>query len=143
MEAVALHRGELLSQFDADWVLDARDEHRDRLCGAYAALAVAAEADGHVTTARDWAAKRMAARPLDEQAARELIRLLVADGDQAGAMAAYQRLAARLGAELGVSPAAETTRLVAALREEPPEPALAAAPAARAGAGRPGAACRA
>jgi DNA-binding SARP family transcriptional activator len=34
LEAVALHRGELLSQFDADWVLDARDEHRDRLCAA-------------------------------------------------------------------------------------------------------------
>ena len=46
-------------------------------------------------------------------------------GDQAGAMAAYRRLAARLGAELGISPAAETTRLVSALREEPPEPALA------------------
>ena len=58
--------------------------------------------------------------PLDEQAARELIRLLVADGDQAGAVAAYQRLAARLGAELGIGPAAETTRLVSALREEPP-----------------------
>ena len=48
-QAVALHRGDLLAQFDADWVLDARDEHRDRLCGAYAALAVAAEGDGQVT----------------------------------------------------------------------------------------------
>ena len=123
-EAVALHRGDLLAQFDADWVLDARDEHRDRLCGAYAALAVAAENDGHVTTARDWAAKRVAAMPLDEQAARELIRLLVADGDQAGAVAAYQRFTARLGAELGISPAQETTRLVSALREAPPGTAL-------------------
>jgi DNA-binding SARP family transcriptional activator/tetratricopeptide (TPR) repeat protein len=119
-EAVALHRGDLLAQFDADWVLDARDEHRERLCGAYAALAVAAEGDGQVRTARDWAAKRVAAMPLDEQAARELIRLLVADGDQAGAVAAYQRFAARLGAELGISPAAETKRLVSALREGPP-----------------------
>ena len=66
-------------QFDADWVLDARDEHRDRLCAAYAALAAAAEADGQVAAARDWAAKRAAARPLDEQAARDLIRLLVAE----------------------------------------------------------------
>ena len=95
-EAIALHRGDLLSQFDADWVLDARDEHRDRLCASYAALAAAAEAEGNVETARHWAAKRAAARPLDEQAARDLIRLLVADGDPAGAVAAYQRLAARL-----------------------------------------------
>jgi DNA-binding SARP family transcriptional activator/tetratricopeptide (TPR) repeat protein len=119
-EAVVLDRGDLLSRFDADWVLDARDEHRDRLCAAYAALAAAAEADGQVALARDWAAKRAAARPLDEQAARDLIRLLVAGGDQAGAVAAYQRLAARLGAELGVSPAAETTRLVAAPQEAAP-----------------------
>ena len=135
LEAVALHRGDLLAQFDADWVLDSRDELRDRLCGAYAALAVAAEDDGHLTTARDWAAKRTAAMPLDEQAARELIRLLVAVGDQAGAVVTYQRLAARLGAELGVSPVAETTRLVSALREEPPGPLLPAAPIADSGNG--------
>jgi DNA-binding SARP family transcriptional activator/tetratricopeptide (TPR) repeat protein len=132
-EAVALQRGDLLSQFDADWVLDARDEHRNRLSAAYAALAAAAEADGHVPAARDWAAKRAAGMPLDEHAARELIRLLVAEDDQAGAVATYQRLAARLGAELGISPAAETARLVAASREGPPAPALAAAPIAGAG----------
>ena len=130
LEAVALHRGDLLSQFDADWVLDARDEHRDRLCAGYAALAAAAEADGRVAAAREWAARRAAARPLDEQAARDLIRLQLADGDPAGAVAAYQRLAARLAAELGVSPAAETTRLVAALREAPAEPISPAEPTA-------------
>jgi len=32
----------------------------------------AAEADGQVAVARDWAARRAAVRPLDEQAAREL-----------------------------------------------------------------------
>lgn len=128
LEAVALHHGDLLAQFDADWVLDARDEHLSRLCGGYAALAVAAEGDGQLTTARDWAAKRAAAMPLDERAARDLIRLLVAVGDQAGAVAAYQRLAARLGAELGIGPAAETTRLVSALREQPPGPRLTPGP---------------
>jgi DNA-binding SARP family transcriptional activator/tetratricopeptide (TPR) repeat protein len=136
LEAVALHRGELLSQFDADWVLDARDEHRDRLGAAYAALAASAAADGQVATARDWAAKRAAARPLDEQAARDLIRLLVAGGDQAGAVAAYQRHAARLGAELGVSPAAETRRLVPAPREAPPGPLGPADPTVGAGTSR-------
>ena len=119
-EAVALHRGDLLSQFDADWVLDARDEHEERLCAAYAALSAAAEADGDTAAARAWAARRAAARPLDEHAARELIRLLMAEGDQAGAVAAYQRLAARLSAELGIGPAAETTRLVAAALGVPP-----------------------
>jgi len=133
LEAVTLHRGDLLSQFDADWVLDARDEHRDRLGAAYAALAAAAEADGQIATARRWAAKRSAARPLDELAARDLIRLLVADGDPVGAAAAYQRLAARLDAELGVSPAAETTRLVAPPRQAAPAPAPPAEPISEAG----------
>jgi DNA-binding SARP family transcriptional activator len=118
-DAVALHHGDLLSELDADWVLDARDEHQDRLCAAYGALAAVAEADGDITAARDWAARRAAGKPLDEQAARELIRLLVAAGDQAGAAAAYYRLAARLGAELGISPAAETTRMIAGLRQAP------------------------
>jgi DNA-binding SARP family transcriptional activator len=127
-EAVALHRGDMLSQFDADWVLDARDEHRDRLCVAYAVLAAGDEADGHVATARDWAAKRAAARPLDEQAARDLMRLLVLGGDRAGAVAAYQRFAARLGAELGVGPSAETRLLVAAPPEAPPGPVPSAEP---------------
>jgi len=133
LEAVALHRGGLLSQFDADWVLDARDEHRDRLCAAYAALAAEAEADGNVETARHWAAKRATARPLDEQAARDLIRLLLAGGDPAGAVTAYQRLAARLDVDLGVRPAGETMRLVAALLEAAPESALATEPTADAG----------
>jgi len=132
-EAVALHRGDLLAQFDADWVFEARDEHRDRLCAVYGALAAAAEAEGDSAAARDWAAKRAAVRPLDERSARELIRLLVADGNQAGAVAAYQRFAARLSAELGVSPAAETKRLARMPREGPSGPSLAVEPRADTG----------
>ena len=54
----------------------------------------------------------------------------MADGDQAGAVAAYQRLTARLAAELGISPAAETTRLVAGALRGPAVPAAAPVPAA-------------
>src|SRR3954449_5837528 len=42
-EAVALHRGPLLADFDDDWVLEARDEHAERLGAALARLAAAAE----------------------------------------------------------------------------------------------------
>ena len=41
-EAVALHRGPLLADLDEDWVLEARDEHAERLGAALARLAAAA-----------------------------------------------------------------------------------------------------
>ena len=41
-EAVALHRGPLLADLDEDWVLEARDEHAERLGSALARLAAAA-----------------------------------------------------------------------------------------------------
>ena len=41
-EAVALHRGPLLADLDDDWVLEARDEHAERLGAALARLAAAA-----------------------------------------------------------------------------------------------------
>jgi DNA-binding SARP family transcriptional activator len=40
-EAVALHRGPLLADLDEDWVLEARDEHAERLGAALARLASA------------------------------------------------------------------------------------------------------
>src|SRR3712207_3294451 len=42
-EALELARGDLLDGLDDDWVYAARDEHRERVADALAALAVAAE----------------------------------------------------------------------------------------------------
>jgi DNA-binding SARP family transcriptional activator/tetratricopeptide (TPR) repeat protein len=126
-DAVRLHRGDLLSEFDADWVLDAREEHRDLLAAALAALASRA---GDEPAALGWARQRAALRPLDEHAGRDLIRLLAAGGDTAGALAAYVRLAERLRAELGIAPAPETRRLAAKLRESCPAHDTGVTPAA-------------
>src|SRR4051812_25015209 len=54
-EAVALHRGPLLADLDDDWVLEARDEHAERLGAALARLAAAAGPPG--------GARRRARRP--------------------------------------------------------------------------------
>jgi len=136
-EAVALYRGELLHLFDEDWVFEAREEYRERLGAAFAALAGLAGAAGDHAAALGWARRRAGLRPLDEEAARELIRLLAAGGDSAAALAAYARLAELLDAELGTCPAAETTRLAAALRE-PPAAALDEPPVAAPGGAAPG-----
>src|SRR3954454_5223828 len=91
--AVALHRGPLLAGLDDDWVLEARDELAERLGSAYGRLAAAAAAPGGAVS---WARRRLALAPLDEDAARELMRRLAAGGDRAGALAVYDRLSDRL-----------------------------------------------
>ena len=91
--AVALHRGPLLADLDDDWVLEARDEHAERLGEALARLAAAAE---RPADAVGWARRRLALDPLDEGAARDLMRRLADAGDRAGALAVYDRLSDRL-----------------------------------------------
>ena len=92
-EAVALHRGPLLADLDDDWVLEARDEHAERLGSALARLAAAADPPADAV---GWARRRLALDPLDEDAARDLMRRLADAGDRPGALAAYDRLSDRL-----------------------------------------------
>ena len=135
--AVALHRGALLADLDDDWVLEARDEHAARLGSALARLAAAAAtpADGV-----GWARRRLALDPLDEDAARDLMRRLADVGDRPGALAAYDRLSDRLRGALGLAPSHQTRALAAAIREAgaaAPERADREAPAVRTSADGP------
>ena len=79
--AVALHRGPLLADLDDDWVLEARDEHAERLGSVLARLAAAAATPAEAV---GWARRRLALDPLDEDAARELMRRMADAGDRAG-----------------------------------------------------------
>lgn len=115
-EALALCRGELLAGLDDEWVLVARGEHRQRHGEVLAALADTATAAGDPETALAHAHRRVALDPLDEPAHRDLIRLLAAAGNRAGALAAYERLAGRLRRELAVAPSPQTRVLAEALR---------------------------
>lgn len=112
--AVALQRGPLLADLDDDWVLEARDEQAERLGSVYARLAAAAATPAEAAA---WARRRLTLDPLDEEAARELMRRLAADGDRVGAVAAYDRLSDRLREGLGLAPSAQTRTLAATLRE--------------------------
>jgi DNA-binding SARP family transcriptional activator len=116
--ALALCGGELLAEFDDDWVLAARDQHRAREGEALGMLAGDAAAAGDHQTAIALARRRTALDPFDESAHRELIGLLLAAGDRAAALASYRRLADRLSRELGVAPSPATRRLLAV----PPKP---------------------
>ena len=119
--AVALHRGALLADLDDDWVLEARDEHAQRVGSALSRLAAAAATP---TEAVGWARRRLALDPLDEDAARELMRRLAEAGDRAGALAVCGRLADRLSQAMGLAPSAQTRALAASLQgaESPAAP---------------------
>jgi DNA-binding SARP family transcriptional activator len=111
--AIELCRGELLSDFDDDWILTARDEHRAREGEALGALADAAAARDEHRTAIALARRRAALDPFDETAHRELIGRLLMAGDRGAALATYQRLADRLIRELGVAPSPATRAMLA------------------------------
>src|SRR3954452_23213000 len=113
-EAVALCRGALLADLDEDWVLEARDEHAHRVGGALARLAAEAPAGPEAV---GWARRRAALDPLDEEAARDLMRRLAEAGDRPGALAVADRLAERLRTALRLAPSAQTRALVAELHE--------------------------
>jgi DNA-binding SARP family transcriptional activator len=124
--ALELARGELLPDLDDDWVLRARDRHRDRWSTALAAVAAAsAEPAAALIAAR----RRAELDPFDEAAHRDLMSALADSGEPAAALAVYERLRLRLRRELGLAPSTTTRDLAASLRsgaavgEQPPLPA--------------------
>jgi DNA-binding SARP family transcriptional activator len=117
-EALVLWRGELLEGLEAgDWLVELRDEYRDRRSRALAALADQAAARGQLDEAVRLARERVSLEPFSEAATRELMRRLMAVGDRAAALVAYDRLAERLRSELRTAPSAPTRALAEALRE--------------------------
>jgi DNA-binding SARP family transcriptional activator len=124
-EAVALCNGDLLAEFDDDWVLSARDAQREKLLDALERLAAACEAAGDDDGAVEWSRAQVAADPLGEEPHRRLISRLAASGDRASALVVYRSLAERLRRELAVAPSQMTRELVQELREEPRTPARA------------------
>ena len=121
-EALELWRGDLLMGLDDDWVLEARDDWRERAAGAHGRLAAQAEEAGDMATAVSHTRSVVALDPLSEEGQRELIRRLAASGDRAAALAAYGRYADRLRTELRIAPSPATRALVDEVRAEPAGP---------------------
>ena len=117
--ALALCRGDLLQELDDDWVVVARDELEDDIAAALHDVMVQASKAGDRATALACARRRAALRPLDEAAGSDLIRMLLASGDSAAALESFAQLEQRLAAELHIPVSAETTALVAPIRNAP------------------------
>jgi DNA-binding SARP family transcriptional activator/TolB-like protein len=118
-EALDLYRGDLLPGFftsDAngfeEWVERERVYLRGRAAQAAWALSTEAEGEGDIAAATAWARRGMELTPFGEPELRQLLRLLDAAGDRAGATEAYERFAALLAEELELTPAPETRALI-------------------------------
>jgi DNA-binding SARP family transcriptional activator/tetratricopeptide (TPR) repeat protein len=118
--ALGLCRGELLEGCEDDWVLSARERHRERVVAVLERLAQAAEQRHEVPEAVRLSRRQVEHDPFDEGAHRRLITRLDASGDRAAAMRSYQMLTERLRSELGVAPSSQTRELVDQLRLRTP-----------------------
>ena len=112
-EALALGEGVLLPSLDDEWARDARDRQRRRRAEV---LAQVAERAADPAEAVRLARARLALDPLSEEAARDLIERLVAAGDRAGGLIAYDELRERLRTTLGIVPSATTRALADSVR---------------------------
>ncbi|MHB8242354.1 MAG: ATP-binding protein [Solirubrobacteraceae bacterium] len=115
-EAVELCKGELLTGFEEEWALMARDAHRERVLEALERLAGGCEAAGELDEALECSRRAIAIDPLSEDAHRGLIARLAASGDRARALMVYRALTERLRRELSVAPSPATRALVEQLR---------------------------
>ena len=107
--AIGLLDGEVLAGDDAPWIESLRRRRAQAESTALGALAEAALALGRWSTVVAAASRLLERDPLDEPAARHLIRALASSGDRAGAIRAFERSRAALVDELGVDPSPETT----------------------------------
>jgi DNA-binding SARP family transcriptional activator len=124
-QLVHLYAGDFLAGFflpDSapfeEWALLKREWLHCQAVEALAALADFYERRGDLTAARQMAQRQAQMEPWREEAHRQLMRFLAADGWRSAALAQYERCRRALLHELGVAPANETMALYAAIRED-------------------------
>jgi DNA-binding SARP family transcriptional activator/TolB-like protein len=125
--AVALYQGSFLEGFFLSgspefeqWSSAQRARLEDGVVVALAALATRSEDVKDFRGAVEWRKRLAALRPLDSAVAADLMRVLAAAGDRAGAIRHAEVHAILLREELGIEPDAGVIALAARLREPAP-----------------------
>jgi DNA-binding SARP family transcriptional activator len=106
--AIDLYRGDLLPTCYDDWITSERDRLRQRFQQALEEMARLLERQRDYAAAAGYARRLVRLDPLNEDAYRELMRLLALKGDRAGALRVYHTCATILRRELGVDPSPAT-----------------------------------
>ncbi|MBM4429617.1 MAG: tetratricopeptide repeat protein, partial [Chloroflexi bacterium] len=123
-QAVALYRGSFLEGFTVgdsvafeEWLVLRRDELLTQVNSALQRLAEAHECAGDLARAVACLRRQLQLAPWQEEAHRELMRLLALSDQRSAALAQYEVCKRALREELDVEPDAETTALAAHIRE--------------------------
>jgi DNA-binding SARP family transcriptional activator/predicted ATPase len=123
-QAVALYRGSFLEGFSVgdspafeEWALFTRERLGRQVSSALHRLAASYEQRGQYEQAQSCAWRQVELEPWDEAAHGQLMRTLALSGQRSAALAQYETCRRLLAEELGVEPAAETTRLYEQIRD--------------------------
>jgi len=100
-----------------EWALFKREQLGRLAFGAFGRLAALHEGRGEYDEAQTYSWQQVELEPWDEEAQQRLMRLLALGGRRSAALAQYETCRRLLAEELGVEPAAETTRLYHQIRE--------------------------
>lgn len=91
--ALQLYSGRLLPDLYDDWILPEAERFQERFFAALSERVARCESDGNLLTAIAYARRAVQTDPTRKEAARELIRLLLATGDKAGARRRFDEFA--------------------------------------------------
>lgn len=134
-QAIEQYRGDFLSglvlpdsaSFE-EWALIVRERLHQQALAALDALIAYHDQRGDYAALAGAARRQIELEPWREQAHRQLMRALAAQGERAAALAAYERCRQVLAAELGVEPDAETRDLYQRISAGELSPAAASGP---------------
>jgi DNA-binding SARP family transcriptional activator/predicted ATPase len=123
-EAIALYRENFLEGFHVkgsaafeDWCSLTRERFQRQVLTALHRLAGYYEQFGEYERACNYAWRQVELEPWQEEAHRQLMRLLALSGQRSTALTQYKTCRRLLNQELGIRPAEETTRLYEQIRD--------------------------
>ena len=124
LSAISLYRDSFLEGFSAgsaafeEWALLKREQLHRQMMTALRRLAAHYEQRGEYEQAQPYAQRQLELESWDEQAHRQLMRLLALSGRRSAALSQYETCRRLLAEELGVEPADETTALYEQIRDK-------------------------
>lgn len=109
--AVDGYAGPFLDGYDGDWILQERERLHCLFIRSTFELMRSAASVGEYERALDYGRRILAVDSLRESIQRDVMLLLVLNGQRAESIRSYTRFRMNLDAELGIEPMPETTRL--------------------------------